>query len=62
MICQGLTAALQDREVQGTVVALFKDQFDQAMAKQQTPWAMQDHSELDVLLAGLEDDDEFIFR
>jgi DNA-binding NtrC family response regulator len=62
VIRQGLTAALQDREVQGTVVALFKDQFDQAMAKQQTPWAMQDHSELDALLAGLEDDDEFIFR
>ena len=62
MICQELTAALQDREVQGTVIALFEDQYTQAVMKRQIAWAMQDHSKFDALLASLDDDDEFILR
>ncbi|UWR27096.1 hypothetical protein K3757_03920 [Sulfitobacter sp. S223] len=53
---------MQDREVQGTVIALFEDQYTQAVMKRQTAWAMQDHSKFDALLASLDDDDEFILR
>lgn len=63
IIRQGLTAALLDRDVQGTVASLFKEQFAQAvLAAGPQKWAVQDHSDLDALLASLDDDDEFIFR
>ena len=62
VIRHGLTAALMDRDVQGTVVALFKAQFDQAITARGNIYAMQDHSDLDALLASLSDDDEFIFN
>lgn len=65
VIRQGLTAALMDDEVKGTVVALFKDQVDTALAAQEARvrifQPMQDHSALESILATLEDDDEFIF-
>lgn len=58
----GLKDALMDREVQGTVVALFQDEFAKVAGRAPAAYAMQDHSELDALLATLGDDDEFIFR
>lgn len=65
VIRQGLTAALMDEQVKGTVVALFKDEVDNALAAQEARvrifQPMQDHSALETILATLEDDDEFIF-
>lgn len=58
----GLKDALMDGEVQGTVVALFKDEFAKAGGGLPQAYAVQDHSDLDALLATLDDDDEFIFR
>jgi len=64
IIKQGLTAALLDREVQGTVIALFKQQVADVMDATRAPAVMpQDHSDLEALLATLgSDEDEFIFR
>jgi len=64
IIKQGLTAALLDREVQGTVIALFKQQVADVMDVTRAPAVMpQDHSDLEALLATLgSDEDEFIFR
>lgn len=63
VIRQGLTAALMDSEVQGTVVALFKEQFAEAIAASRPPvFAAQDHSDLEALLATLGEDDDFIFN
>jgi DNA-binding NtrC family response regulator len=62
VIRQGLTEALMDREVQGTVVALFKEQIQQLVGARGGIYAMQDHSDLDALLTTLGDDDEFIFN
>ncbi|MEQ6248834.1 response regulator [Sulfitobacter sp. HNIBRBA3233] len=65
VIQQGLTAALMDERVQGSVVALFRDQMDSALDAQQARIRLfqpaQDHSALDAVLASLDDDDEFIF-
>lgn len=61
VIKQGLTAALLDRDVQGTVVSLFREELQQMMKEKNTIFAEQDHSDLDALLATLGDDDEFIF-
>lgn len=65
VIRQGLTAALMDEQVKGTVVALFKDEVDNALAAQEARvrifQPMQDHSALETILATLEDEDEFIF-
>ncbi|WP_299024863.1 response regulator [uncultured Sulfitobacter sp.] len=60
VIRQGLTAALMDDEVQGTVVSLFKNEFSKVMG--QSIFANQDHNALEALLATLDDDDEFIFN
>ncbi|MCX7566984.1 response regulator [Sulfitobacter sp. F26169L] len=63
VIRNGLTAALQTHEVQGTVVALFKDQFREAMhAACSNVFAPEDHSDLESLLAALGEDDEFCFN
>jgi DNA-binding NtrC family response regulator len=59
MIRKGLTAALMDRDVQGTVVSLFRDEVRRVIG--QRPDA-QDHTELDALMASINSDDEFIFR
>lgn len=61
IIRQGLTAALLDRDVQGTVVSLFQEQFKQVVATNSNIFAAQDHAELEALLAALGDADEFIF-
>lgn len=63
VIRKGLTAALMEHDIQGTVRELFKDQFAAHML---TPhiqnWAVEDCSELDAMLATMDDDDEFIFN
>ncbi|QUJ75521.1 response regulator [Sulfitobacter albidus] len=65
VIRQGLTAALMDDKVRGSVVSLFKDQVDEALAAQEARSRIfvpvQDHSDLEALLVSLSDDDEFIF-
>lgn len=61
VIRQGLTAALMDRDVQGTVVSLFKEEMRQIIGGHAVFDAGQDHSDLEALLATLGDDDEFIF-
>lgn len=62
IIRQGLCAALMDSEVQGTVVALFKDQFDEVRNSLPNTFTLQQSGDLDALLATLGDDDEFIFN
>jgi DNA-binding NtrC family response regulator len=62
VIRQGLTAALMDREVQDTVVALFKEQLQKLADVRARYSAQQDHSDLDAFLTTLRDDDEFIFN
>ena len=61
IIRQGLTAALMDKDVQGTVVSLFKSQFDQLRHANSNVFAVPDHSDLEALLATLAEDDDFIF-
>lgn len=58
---QGLTAALMDSDVQGTVVSLFKEEMRKMMVGLPAARTRQDHSDLDALIATLGDDDEFIF-
>lgn len=58
----GLKDALMDREVQSSVVALFRSEVEQALARHPATNAGQDNSDLDALLATMGDDDEFIFR
>lgn len=62
VIRAGLKDALMDREVQGTVVALFRNEFSKMARHGPVTYAAQDHSDLDAILATLDDDDEFIFR
>lgn len=60
IIRQGLTAALMDDGVRGSIVTLFKDQLQSSLGS--NIYTTQDHSTLDALLATLDDDDEFIFN
>jgi len=62
VIRKGLTAALMDRDVQGTVVSLFRDEVQKVIGHGWRTAAVQDRAELDAVLAKLSDDDEFIFR
>lgn len=63
VISLGLKDALMDQEVQSSVVALFREEVEQAIARQSTPFhPAQDHSEMDALLATLGDNDEFTFH
>lgn len=62
VVRDGLTAALMDAKVQGTVVSLFKEQFEQVAHANSNGFAVQDHSNLEALLANLSEDDEFIFN
>lgn len=61
IIRQGLTDALMDEAVQGTVVSLFKSQFDQLRHANSNVFSASDHSDLEALLATLAEDDEFVF-
>jgi DNA-binding NtrC family response regulator len=62
VIRQGLTAALMDTRVQGTVVSLFKDQFEQLAHANSNGLAARDHSALEAFLATMGEDDAFIFN
>ncbi|MEQ6201680.1 response regulator [Sulfitobacter sp. HNIBRBA2951] len=62
VIRAGLKDALMDREVQGAVVALFRNEVSKMAQRGPVAYAAQDHSDLDAILATLGDDDEFIFR
>ena len=61
IIRQGLTDALLNTQVQGTMAALFEVQLRKALSAIPHLSARHEHSDLDVLLATLNDDDEFIF-
>lgn len=61
VIKRGLTEALMDRDVQGTVASLLRKEFREMMTVQHRILGGHDHSDLDALLATLGDDDEFIF-
>ncbi|WP_299563686.1 response regulator [uncultured Sulfitobacter sp.] len=63
VIREGLTAALMDEKVQGTVVSMFRSQVDAALGAQARVGATDDHRDLDVFLATIQDDeDDFIFN
>jgi PleD family two-component response regulator len=61
VIRDGLTAAFMDSEVRSSVVALFRGEFQAAVAAHGTRFAAQDHSDLEALLATLNEGDEFVF-
>jgi DNA-binding NtrC family response regulator len=63
VIRKGFAAALMDPDIQETLVALFRDQFRGMHAPTQAAiFGAEDHSELDALLASVDDNDEFIFN
>lgn len=63
IIRKGFAAALKDPDIQETLVALFRDQFKGMRAPTQAAtFGAEDHSELDALLASVDDNDEFIFN
>ena len=62
IIRQGLTAALMDERVQGTVISLFQRQMALTQPDRPRLWPDHDPRELDALLACLHDEDEFIFH
>jgi CheY-like chemotaxis protein len=56
-------AALMDPDIQETLVTLFRDHFKGMLAPTQAAtFGAEDHSELDALLASVDDNDEFIFN
>ncbi|MGJ8595751.1 response regulator [Sulfitobacter sp.] len=61
VIKQGLTAALLDSGVQETVASLFRKEMREMMIAQGKSFGGHDHSDLEALLATLDDNDEFIF-
>jgi DNA-binding NtrC family response regulator len=62
MIRQGLTAALMDRDLQGSVVLLFREEMRRVLGQGPFRLAVHDPAELDAVLAALSEDDEFVFR
>lgn len=63
MIRDGMTAVLMEHDIKGTVRQLFKDEFAAHLpAPSRQSWVTEDSSELDALLATMDDDDEFIFN
>ena len=63
MIRDGMSAALMEHDIKGTVRQLFKDEFAAHLpAPSRQSWAHDDNLELDALLATMDDDDEFIFN
>ena len=62
-IRKGLSDALMEQDIQGTVRQLFKDEFAARMSPPRVEnWTGGDNNELDALLATMDDDDEFIFN
>ena len=62
VIRDGLIAALSDREVQGNVISLMRDQLRQTLPDRPQFVNVMDPGDVDMLLAGLSDTDEFIFH
>lgn len=62
VISLGLKDALMDQDIQRSVVALFRREVEQVVARQHAPDPAQDQSDIDALLASLGDNDEFTFH
>ncbi|MGJ5618302.1 response regulator [Sulfitobacter sp. MF3-043] len=62
IIRQGLIAALNDIEIQGNVVSMIREKLAQTPSNQARPMSGLDASEIDALLAGFADEDEFVFH
>ena len=62
IIRQGLTAALLDEDVQGTVVSLVQRHLAQTPPDRPNLWVVPDPGDIDALLAGFLEDDEFQFH
>ncbi len=62
IIKQGLVAALTDSEVQGNVVSMIAKQLQSTMPDRPRIFNVIDQGEMDALLQGLDEDDEFIFH
>lgn len=62
VIRQGLLAALNDDEVRGNVVSLVKQQMVKTRPDRPQFIHMMDPSEVDAMLAGFREEDEFIFH
>lgn len=62
IIRQGLIVALQDSEVQGNVVSMLRGALANTPADHPSMMAVMDPSDVDALLAGLLDEDEFVFH
>ncbi|MGC1496659.1 MAG: response regulator [Sulfitobacter sp.] len=62
IIRQGLIAALEDSEVQGNVVSMLRGQLANTPPDHPRMMAVMDPGDVDVLLAGLLDEDEFVFH
>lgn len=62
IIRQGLVAALNDCEVQANVLSMVRQQLAPTPADQPRISRGMDSGDIDVLLAGLKDEDEFVFH
>lgn len=62
IIRQGLIAALNDSEVQGNVVSIVRQQLALTASDRPHLTPAMDASDMDILLAGLMDEDEFVFH
>ena len=62
VIRDGLIAALSDQSVTGNVVSLVREQLRATMPDRPQFVNVMDPGEVDALLAGLQDEDEFIFH
>lgn len=62
VIRQGLVAALNDGEVQGNVVSLVRQQLDKTRPDRPQFINVMDPGDVDALLSGFDEDDDFIFH
>ncbi|MBD3664348.1 response regulator [Sulfitobacter aestuariivivens] len=62
IIREGLVAALSDAEVQGNVVSLVRQQLLKTLPDRPRLMNVMDPGDVDMLLAGFSDEDEFIFH
>jgi hypothetical protein len=62
MIRQGLVAALADKEVQGKVIALLREQLDAPRPDRMQFINLMEPADVDALLSDFNEDDAFIFH
>tara|TARA_R110000787_G_scaffold182915_6_gene294911 strand:+ start:1129 stop:1788 length:660 start_codon:yes stop_codon:yes gene_type:complete len=62
IIRQGLVAALNDSEVQEHMASMFREQLARTHSDQAKLISAMDAAEINVLLAGFTDEDEFVFH